>query len=49
VVLAGGRALRIDGEELFDLLGQRPALLQQLFAALFRARVAASTKEKTVL
>ena len=49
VVLAGGRALRIDGEELFDLLGQRPALLQQLFAALFRARVAASTREKTVL
>jgi hypothetical protein len=36
VVTANGRALRIDGEELFDLLGQRPALLQQLFGALFR-------------
>jgi ATP/ADP translocase/HEAT repeat protein/CRP-like cAMP-binding protein len=35
--LAEGRALRIDGEELFDLLGQRPALLQRLFSALFRA------------
>ncbi len=31
-----GTALRIGREELFDLLGQRPSLLQQLFAALFR-------------
>ncbi len=31
-----GTALRIGREELFDLLGQRPALLQQLFSALFR-------------
>jgi CRP-like cAMP-binding protein len=36
-VTQGGRALRIDREELFDLLGQRPALLQQLFGALFRS------------
>ena len=27
--------LRIDREELFDLLGQRPDLLQQIFAAIF--------------
>ena len=35
-VARGGWALRIEREDLFDLLGQRPALLQQLFAALFR-------------
>jgi ATP/ADP translocase/CRP-like cAMP-binding protein len=40
-VLAAGRALKIDRDDLFDLLGQRPALLQQLFAALVRSRVAA--------
>jgi AAA family ATP:ADP antiporter len=32
----GGAALRIDRGDLFDLLGQRPALLQQIFGALFR-------------
>jgi len=31
-----GSALRIERDDLFDLLGQRPALLQQLFSALFR-------------
>jgi ATP:ADP antiporter, AAA family len=31
-----GVALRIGRDELFDLLGQRPALLEQLFSALFR-------------
>lgn len=30
-----GRVLRIDHDELFDLLGQRPVLLQQIFSALF--------------
>jgi hypothetical protein len=35
-VARAGWALRIEREDLFDLLGQRPALLQQLFAALFR-------------
>ena len=29
-----GAALRLDRDELFDLLGQRPALLEQLFAAI---------------
>jgi ATP:ADP antiporter, AAA family len=33
-----GTALRIDREDLFDLLGQRPDLLRQLFSALSRAR-----------
>ena len=30
-----GAALRIDRDDLFDLLGQRPDLLQQIFSALF--------------
>jgi CRP-like cAMP-binding protein len=31
-----GIALRIEREDLFDLIGQRPGLLQQLFVTLFR-------------
>jgi ATP:ADP antiporter, AAA family len=31
-----GVALRIDREDLFELLGERPALLRQLFAGMFR-------------
>ena len=38
VVERGGSALKIEGEDLFDLLGQRPELLQQLFSALFQGR-----------
>jgi ATP:ADP antiporter, AAA family len=41
IVTREGRALRIDREDLFDLLTQRPALLQQLFGVLFRLRRAA--------
>jgi CRP-like cAMP-binding protein len=37
VVASAGRALRVDREELFELMGQRPELLQQLFTALFGA------------
>jgi CRP-like cAMP-binding protein len=37
VVVGAGRALRLEREELFELLEQRPELLQQLFGALFRA------------
>ena len=37
-VTAEGRALRISHEDLFDLLGQRPDLLQHLFTTLFGAR-----------
>jgi HEAT repeats/Cyclic nucleotide-binding domain len=37
VVVRAGRALRIEREELFELLGERPELLQELFGALFRA------------
>ena len=33
-----GRALRISHEDFFDLLGQRPDLLQHLFTTLFGAR-----------
>jgi ATP:ADP antiporter, AAA family len=40
VVVSAGRSLRLEREELFELLGQRPELLQQLFGALFRARPA---------
>jgi len=35
-----GSALRIDRADLFDLAGQRPALLQQMFEALFRSEEA---------
>jgi ATP:ADP antiporter, AAA family len=35
-VTADGVALRIDREDLFELLGERPALLRQLFAGMFR-------------
>jgi ATP/ADP translocase/CRP-like cAMP-binding protein len=35
-VLRGGAALRIDRDELFDLLGERPELLRQLFEGMFR-------------
>ena len=37
-VLQAGAALRIDREDLYDLLGQRPDLLQQIFTALFGER-----------
>ena len=36
-VTRGGTALRINQDDLFDLLGQRASLLQQLFVALFRS------------
>ena len=35
-VLRSGVALRIDRDELFDLLGERPELLRQLFEGMFR-------------
>ncbi len=35
-VVAPGVALRIAREELFDVLGERPELLRQIFAAMFR-------------
>ena len=35
-VLRGGVALRIDRDELFDLLGERPELLSQLFEGMFK-------------
>jgi AAA family ATP:ADP antiporter len=37
-VTRGGSALTIERGDFFDLAGQRPALLQQMFGALFRSR-----------
>ena len=34
-VLRSGVALRIDRDDLFDLLGQRPELMRQLFEGMF--------------
>jgi ATP:ADP antiporter, AAA family len=39
-ILRGGTSLRIEREDLFDLIAQRPDLLRQLFGALSRARAA---------
>jgi AAA family ATP:ADP antiporter len=41
-VTRSGVALRIDHEELFDLLGERPEMLKQIFAGMFRAELAAA-------
>jgi CRP-like cAMP-binding protein len=38
VVAQAGSALRIDRHDLYDLLGQRPDLLQQIFSVLFGKR-----------
>ena len=35
-VVQGGVALKIDREDLFDVLGERPELLRQMFASLFK-------------
>ncbi len=35
-VITGGVALRIDREDLFDLLAERPDLLRQMFAGMFK-------------
>lgn len=35
-VVTDGIALKIDREDLFDVLGERPDLLRQMFAGLFR-------------
>lgn len=40
-VIRPGRALRLDGDDLFDLLGQRSDLRQQLFGAMFAERPSA--------
>jgi CRP-like cAMP-binding protein len=43
-VVRGGVALRIDRDELFDLLGERPELLRQLFEGMFRIGAGAAGK-----
>jgi hypothetical protein len=40
-VVEPGIALRIDREDLFDLLGERPELLRQIFSRMFRAEALA--------
>ena len=40
-VRKAGIALRIDHEELFDMLGERPELLRQMFAGMFKIRQSA--------
>jgi ATP:ADP antiporter, AAA family len=50
-VVRSGIALRIDRENLFDLLGERPELLRQMFAGLFtreRAQAAMADARATV-
>ena len=42
-VLRSGATLRIDRDELFDLLGERPELLRQLFEGMFRVGADAAT------
>jgi hypothetical protein len=36
-VLRGGVALKLDRDDLFGLFGERPELLRQIFAGMFRA------------
>ena len=45
VVTQAGSALQIERDELFDLLGQRPDLLQQVFAAVFDRMHEESSRE----
>jgi len=44
-VLREGMALRVDREDLFDLLSQRSGLLRQVFSALFRKRPPRNTEQ----
>ncbi len=47
-IVQSGAALRIDRDELFDLLGERPELLRQLFEGMFKIRSDASTDRALV-
>jgi CRP-like cAMP-binding protein len=47
-IVQSGVALRIDRDELFDLLGERPELLRQLFEGMFKIRSDASTDRALV-
>jgi hypothetical protein len=38
-VARNGVALKIDRDDLFDLLGERPELLRQMFSGMFRMKV----------
>jgi len=48
-VLHGGIALKLDRDELFDLLGERPELLRQLFEGMFRARTESATAGESLI
>lgn len=48
-VLHGGIALKLDRDELFDLLGERPELLRQLFEGMFRARTESATADESLI
>ena len=39
-----GVALKLDRDELFDLLGERPELLRQLFEGMFKHRTGRSAQ-----
>jgi CRP-like cAMP-binding protein/HEAT repeat protein len=43
-VTRGGVALKLDRDELFDLLGERPDLLRQLFEGMFKVGAAAAAQ-----
>ena len=45
---SSGAALRIDRDELFDLLGERPELLRQLFEGMFRIGVDTAASRATL-
>ena len=47
-IVQSGAALRIDRDELVDLLGERPELLRQLFEGMFKIRSDASTDRALV-
>jgi CRP-like cAMP-binding protein len=47
-VLRSGATLRIDRDELFDLLGERPELLRQLFEGMFRVGTDAASARTLV-
>jgi AAA family ATP:ADP antiporter len=47
-VVRGGIALKLDRDELFDLLGERPELLRQLFEGMFRVRAESAAEPAAV-
>jgi ATP:ADP antiporter, AAA family len=48
-VRKSGVTLKIDHDELFDLLGERPELLRQMFAGMFRIREGSTPEAREVV